>query len=75
MDRYSTLAAEEIIRSGRKPTVFSLLVRPSFTFFKMYLLKKGFLEGRYGLLLASLYAVYTFSKYAKAMELMDGRRP
>ena len=74
MDRYSTLAAEEIIRSGRRPTVFSLLLRPIFTFCKMYLLKKGFLEGFYGLLLSALYAIYTFSKYAKALEMMGGRR-
>lgn len=70
MDRYSTLAAEEIVKAGRRPGVAGVVVRPLFTFFKMYILKKGFLEGYAGMVLSVLYSMYTFSKYAKALELM-----
>lgn len=68
MDRYSSLAAEEIIKKGRKPGLGAILFRPVWTFLSMYLLRGGFLEGYIGLLLSLLYAQYTFLKYAKARE-------
>ena len=69
MDRYSSLQAEELHRSGRRASPWDLLLRPPFTFFKMYLLRGGFLEGWRGLLLSGLYAFYTFAKYAKLWEI------
>lgn len=72
MDRYSTLAAQEVAKRGKAPGVAKILVKPVFTFLKMYFLKLGFLEGYTGLLLSLLYAQYTFCKYAKARELATG---
>ena len=69
MERYSTLAAEEIAKAGRHPGVATVILKPLATFLKMYLLKGGFAEGYAGLLLSVLYAQYTFLKYAKAREL------
>lgn len=74
MDRYSTLAAEEIVKAGRRPGAMGVVIRPLFTFFKMYFLRKGFLEGYAGMVLSVLYSMYTFSKYAKALELMRQER-
>lgn len=54
---YSTL--------GAKKNFFKALVNPSFTFFKLYFLKAGFLEGKRGYLIAKLYSQYTFWKYIK----------
>ncbi|HEY5975309.1 MAG TPA: glycosyltransferase family 2 protein [Geobacteraceae bacterium] len=71
MDRYSTLAAEELVRAGKKPGLLSILGRPVWTFVRMYLLKGGVLEGYTGLLLSILYAQYTFLKYGKARELRN----
>ncbi len=64
-DKYSTLAAQEMRKEGRKAGISDLLLRPHITFIRMYLLKRGFLDGIHGLLLAGLYSYYTFSKYAK----------
>ena len=69
MERYSSLAAEEIIAAGKRPTYLAVLLRPCFTFFKMFLIKRGFLEGYTGFVISALYSFYTFSKYAKALEL------
>jgi glycosyltransferase involved in cell wall biosynthesis len=69
MDRYSTLAAGEIVRSGKKVGIAHLILKPFFTFVKMYLLKLGFLEGYTGLLLSIMYSHYTFYKYCKAVEM------
>jgi glycosyltransferase involved in cell wall biosynthesis len=74
MDRYSDLAARELYNSSKRCGVLALLVKPLSTFLKMYVLRRGFLEGRLGLLLSVLYAYYTFCKYAKLSELHDRSR-
>lgn len=74
MDRYSTLAAEQMLADGRRPGMIDVVVRPVFTFVKMYLLKGGVLEGYIGFVLSALYACYTFCKYAKAREIARNAR-
>ncbi len=69
MDRYSSLMSEEMKKRGRRFYVHQLLSHPLFTFFKMYVLRRGFLDGKPGLILSGLYAYYTFVKYAKLWEL------
>jgi glycosyltransferase involved in cell wall biosynthesis len=69
MNRYSTLAAKEMLKNGKRAGLHDLLFRPELTFMKMYFLKRGFLEGYRGLILSVLYACYTFSKYAKLWEM------
>lgn len=69
INRYTSLSAVEIVKAGKKPGVGSMIFRPFYTFFRMYFLKAGFLEGHAGLMLSLLFAQYTFLKYAKAREL------
>ncbi|RLA87705.1 MAG: glycosyltransferase family 2 protein [Deltaproteobacteria bacterium] len=69
MDRYSHLAAQELIKQGKRPHWGELLWRPWLTFINLYFIKKGFLEGRAGYTLAVLYSMYNFLKYAKLREL------
>lgn len=73
MERYSTLAAEEMLSSGRSAGFTDILLRPTLTFLKMYILKLGFLEGSAGVMLSTLYASYTLAKYAKLWEMKKGR--
>ena len=67
-DRYATLAAEEAARRGARIGARDLLLRPLARFVSMYLLQRGFLDGRRGLLLAGLYAYYVFIRSAKIWE-------
>lgn len=69
MDQYSTLAAQELAKEGVSPTFIHLAFKPLFTFIKMYVVRRGFLEGCTGYVLSCLYAYYTLCKYAKAREL------
>lgn len=69
MDRYSTLAAEDLHRTGRSAHLPDLLARPLWTFFRMFVLRGGWQEGWRGLVLSGLYASYAFSKYAKLWEM------
>jgi glycosyltransferase involved in cell wall biosynthesis len=69
LERYTSLAAEEAFSAGKKARMSDLALRPFFTFAKMYLLRRGFLEGSLGFTLSGLYAFYTYVKYAKLREL------
>jgi glycosyltransferase involved in cell wall biosynthesis len=69
MDRYSSLAAKELVKQGKKPILGELIWRPFFTFLKLYVLQRGFLEGRDGYTLTFLYSTYNFLKYYKFREL------
>jgi len=67
-DRYSTLAAEDWVRSGRRARVGDLVLRPAGRFLSMYVARGGFLDGWRGFLLAVLYAYYVFIRSAKVWE-------
>jgi hypothetical protein len=67
-DRYSTLAADEWVRSGRPARPIDLAPRPLGRFLGMYVLRLGVLDGWRGLLLATLYAYYVGMRSAKALE-------
>lgn len=72
MELYSTLAAKEMVKTGKRTSFVSLVFSPLFVFIKMLVLKQGFRDGRYGFLLAVLYAMQSFLKYAKAREMQGG---
>ncbi len=73
MDRYTTLAAEQLLASREKITWGRLLLEPPWTFFRTYIVKLGFLDGVEGLAIANMAALYNFLKYAKARLMSPGR--
>jgi hypothetical protein len=73
MDRYTTLAAEQLLANGQKVTWGRLVLEPPWTFFKTYVLREGFLDGVEGLAIANMAALYNFVKYAKARFMSPGR--
>ncbi len=74
LDRYSTLAALELLKAGRKPRWGELIWRPFLTFGKYYFLRLGFLEGWDGYTLSYLYSTYNYLKYCKFRKLYYGRQ-
>lgn len=74
LDRYSTLAAQEMLKENKTYGILQVIFRPLYTFLNMYVLRLGFLEGYYGFVLSVLYAFYTFLKYIKLRELQDTKR-
>ena len=66
MNSYSTIGAQNYKDKNKKVGVIrDFVFRPFFAFFKMYVLKKGFLEGWLGFVLCLNYANYTLNKYVK----------
>lgn len=68
LDRYTTLAAQELRAQGRRANAARLLLAPPATFLKTYLLQQGFRDGYPGLLIAAMAAWYVFLKWAKTLE-------
>jgi glycosyltransferase involved in cell wall biosynthesis len=71
LQRYSTLMAQRYAEANKRATLGKLIGSPIAMFFKVFLVQQGFRDGRHGLVLASLYAYYTFLKYAKLWELQQ----
>jgi glycosyltransferase involved in cell wall biosynthesis len=69
MERYTTLAAQEIAGRQIPVPLWRVIADPPWTFFKSYVLQRGFLDGREGLNIAYMAAFYTFLKYAKARNM------
>lgn len=70
-DRYARLAAQEMLKEGRRPQPGELFWRPLSHFIKLYVLRLGFLEGRLGYTLALLSSLYNFLKYYYLRELIQ----
>ena len=51
--------------SYKKKSILKAILSPCWTFFKIYFIKYGFIEGRHGFIIAKVYAKYTFWKYIK----------
>jgi glycosyltransferase involved in cell wall biosynthesis len=69
LDRYTTLAAEEVVARKAPVGWQKLIVEPGWTFLRTYLFQLGFLDGLEGLMIANMAAMYTFLKYAKARNM------
>jgi (heptosyl)LPS beta-1,4-glucosyltransferase len=70
-NRYTTLAAEELVKKGKAFSLVDILLRPIVIFIKMYFLKLGFLDGIQGFILAVFSSAYVFTKYCKFWELKN----
>jgi hypothetical protein len=74
IDKYSRMAAEDLLGNGEKFNLFKLLLHPPFRFVKEYLFKSGFRDGLPGLIIIISTMFYVFIKYAKLWELTISKR-
>jgi len=72
MQDYSTLAAQQMMRKGRKASGWTALSHGGWTFFRTWLLQLGILEGFDGFMISILNAGGAFMKYAKLREMSKG---
>jgi hypothetical protein len=68
IDRYTTLWAEQAAVDGRRVSTFGIAGSSGWAFLRNYILKRGFLLGRTGLIVSFLNAHYTLLKLAKLHE-------
>lgn len=73
LDRYSTEFAKENV-GKRHSSPLKAILNASFSFCKTYLLKRGFLDGYAGLVIAFSHAATNFYKYIKLYEFNQKNR-
>ncbi|CAB3699627.1 glycosyltransferase family 2 protein [Achromobacter sp. SIMBA_011] len=71
INRYSSDAAAMMYAKGRRTSVFGALGHSFWTFVRIYLIRRGFLDGRHGLVLAVTAAAGSFFRYSKLMFLAE----
>jgi hypothetical protein len=69
LESYSSLAAADYLQRGKISSGLKMLENPLATFVKAYILKRGFLDGVPGFMVAVMGAISVFFKYAKLYEL------
>jgi glycosyltransferase involved in cell wall biosynthesis len=73
MDRYTTLAAEQLVARGSRIGLRQLLADPAWTFVRTLVFQRAFLDGVEGLTIAWMAALYNFVKYSKARNMAPRR--
>jgi len=66
IDRYTTLAAEQMAADGTRPSIAGVALHPPFAFLRNYVLRRGFMNGGAGFVVSVLNSYYVFLKLAKA---------
>ena len=67
--KYSTLGAEEAFKKGKQAHFIKIYFSPVFRFLRDYIFMLGFLDGKFGFIIAKLTAKEVYLKYKKLMEL------
>jgi glycosyltransferase involved in cell wall biosynthesis len=70
--RYTEIEARAMAQRGQRAGVVHLAVLPLASFVRGYVLRRGFLDGYVGFLVAALAAFYVFVKYARLRERQRG---
>lgn len=69
VNNFSGLLAEDLFERGKRYRIYLLLLRPLFKFIEVYFLKRGFLDGTAGFIIAVTSAYAMFSRYVKLREI------
>ena len=69
-DRYSTWSAQDHLKS-RPPHFFHLILKPAFRFFRDFILRGGFLDGKTGYIVCKLSSMGVFMRYVKIQEKLN----
>lgn len=71
--KYAQIAAEAMHSKGQRSTYAHVVLSPVFKFFRNYLLKGGFLDGRAGWTICRIAALETYWKYSLLREIQGAR--
>ena len=72
LNSYAEGGAQTMRSSGKKGGIGKALSHGLFRFFRIYILKKGFLDGRAGFFAAAHGSIYAFLKYARVLDASWG---
>ncbi len=67
IDKFTEIGASELIKKNKRFNLFSPVTHASWTFIKLYILKRGFMDGFAGFVVSVLSFMHVFIKYSKAI--------
>lgn len=65
VNQYSTAAAQQLHAKNKKISLLGIGMKALWTFIRLYVIRKGFLDGKQGFILASVAAFGSFLRYSK----------
>ena len=74
IDKFTEIGAEELIKKNKSFNMFSPITHSTWLFIKIYFIKRGFLDGYAGFLVATLSFMHVFIKYNKAIIMRKTQR-
>ena len=72
-NRFTTIAAHAAYEKGVRSSLFKIASRAFFCFIKCYFLRRGFLDGKYGLVISFINTMAVLLKYTKIKELQENK--
>lgn len=66
IDKFTEIGADELIRKQKSFNLLSPFTHSSWIFLKLYIFKRGFMDGFAGIVVSVLSAMHVFVKYSKA---------
>lgn len=73
-ESYAWFQAEQLEKKNKKAGYFHFFIKPSYRFFRSYILRKGYKDGIPGLAIAAINSYGVFSRYVKLVLLKRGMR-
>ena len=73
-NKFSTVAAEALFANGKRTNLFKVFVNPVWAFLLSYIIRAGFLDGLFGLVIAVMIANLTFLKHIKLYLLQQSTK-
>ncbi|OVE73838.1 hypothetical protein BVX94_02665 [bacterium B17] len=74
IDHFANIAADGFLKRNRKFRISDILVRPASRFIRSYIIRRGFMDGLPGLIIATTTSFGVFLKYAKLWERQNSAR-
>ena len=67
LDKFTEIGAQEIIKRGKRVNLLSPFTHALWTFVRMYIIRRGFLDGLAGLVASVLSFMHVYVKYSKVL--------
>jgi len=74
IEKFSTIAAKARFDKGQNARFLKIYLHTIWKYLKIYFVKTGFLDGKYGFLIARFSAYSTFLRYSKLRKLNKNRK-
>ncbi len=68
VNKFTEIGAMEALKKGRRSNFIKIIMKPSWKFFRDFILKLGILDGYYGYIISKISAHATFIKFVKLKE-------